>query len=278
MALFSRIKTWVSGETLFASDLNGEFDNLLNNTAPASIEDFSTNTAQMQSTADPGGVGSESLATSLAGEIQRLRFVLKRILNEAQWYVAPTTTLSAGGIVTNSFADGAITEPKLATDAVSTIKIAALAITNPKIANDTIALTKNAIKTTALSATAGNIAISGSSGTVLSGATTQVPVVSCTLVTTGRPVRVTVTPSGVAGQTSEYQIAANGVGFIFIYRDAVEIHQQRINAPPGSAAVLPVFSEMLDFPVAGTYTYELRLQNQTANAAVINVRIQAYEI
>lgn len=112
MAVFSRIKTWVSNEILTASDLNGEFNNILNNMQPDGIEDASSNVAAMQATADPGGVGTESLATTLLGEIQRLRFVIKRIVGP-QWYSAPVINLSST-IDTADITNGAITNVKRA--------------------------------------------------------------------------------------------------------------------------------------------------------------------
>ncbi len=94
MPVFSRIKNWVSNEVLTAADLNAEINNLLNNTIPASIEDYSADVSTMQTTADPGGVGTESLATSLAGELTRIRFAIKRIVGGAQWYSAPDFDLT----------------------------------------------------------------------------------------------------------------------------------------------------------------------------------------
>lgn len=93
-ALFSRIKVWVSAEDVVYSDLNAEFDNLLNNLTAANVDDFSTNVSQMQSTTDPGEVGSESLATSVAGEIARLRHLIKEITGETQWYTSPDASIS----------------------------------------------------------------------------------------------------------------------------------------------------------------------------------------
>lgn len=122
MALVPRLTVWVSNQILTANALNAEFDNILNNLIPDSIEDASANVAAMQSAVDPGGVGSESLATNLTGELQRLRFVIKRILGTAQWYVAPAKDL-----------------PTLATDtatvasdlATLTATVAALSAANP---------------------------------------------------------------------------------------------------------------------------------------------------
>ena len=95
MATFSRIKEWVAEEILTASDLNAEFDNIVDNMTPTGLEDASSDVTAMQANTDPGGVGTESLATTLLGEIQRLRYVIKRIVGGAQWYSTPTYNLSA---------------------------------------------------------------------------------------------------------------------------------------------------------------------------------------
>lgn len=92
-ATFSRIKTW-GNEVLYPADLNAEFDNILNNFTPSGMDDYSTNTAQMQSTADPYPGAVESLATTGAGELERLRYVIKQITGEAQWYIDPDTDLA----------------------------------------------------------------------------------------------------------------------------------------------------------------------------------------
>lgn len=93
--LFPRIKTWVSTEDVVFSDLNGEFDNIINNLVPLMIDGYSVNVAQMQVTADPGAVGSESLATTLGGELARLRFLIHELSGETQWYTAPASSLKS---------------------------------------------------------------------------------------------------------------------------------------------------------------------------------------
>lgn len=94
-ATFSRIKNW-GLEIVLNTDLNAEFDNILNNLGPAGVDDYSTNTAQMRLQTSPGASGSESLATSLAGELERLRYVIQRMIGSTStyWYDAPPSTLS----------------------------------------------------------------------------------------------------------------------------------------------------------------------------------------
>jgi hypothetical protein len=92
---YSKVTTVVTGATILAADRNAEHDNHITNMTPAGGDDYSTNAAQMQSTADPYPAASESLATSLAGELERLRFVIKQITGEAQWYIDPDTTIAS---------------------------------------------------------------------------------------------------------------------------------------------------------------------------------------
>lgn len=94
-ATFSRVKNWTT-EILTNSDLNTEIDNILNNLGPSGVDDYSTNTSQMRTQTAPGEVGSESLATSLAGELERLRYVIQRIIGTDvdYWYEAPTSSIT----------------------------------------------------------------------------------------------------------------------------------------------------------------------------------------
>jgi hypothetical protein len=91
---FGRAKTWSSGETLTHTDLNAEFDNILNNLDPAGVDDQSTNVAAMQVTFDPGNTGTENLPTSLKEELEALRFQIKSITGETNWYDSPNSSLT----------------------------------------------------------------------------------------------------------------------------------------------------------------------------------------
>lgn len=104
--LFSRIKNWARGETIKAADLNAEFNNVITNFTPSFMDDYSASVAQMRLATTPGASGSESQATSLAGELERLRYVIRRALGGTYWYDDPATSLtslknllSAGSVV-----------------------------------------------------------------------------------------------------------------------------------------------------------------------------------
>lgn len=92
-ATFPRVKTFVD-ETLTAADINAEFDNILDNLEPQGVGDYSDTVAEMKAETNPGALGSESQATSLAGELERIRFALRRALGVDQWYIAPDSSLN----------------------------------------------------------------------------------------------------------------------------------------------------------------------------------------
>lgn len=75
-----------SGTVLTATIYNGDHQNHIDNGVPLQHDDYSINTVQMQTITDPGEVGTESLATTQAGEFERLRFAIKEIRGSAQWY------------------------------------------------------------------------------------------------------------------------------------------------------------------------------------------------
>lgn len=114
MGLLPRIKIWQATEDVTNTDLNAEFDNILNNLTPQYVNGWSTNTTQMRNVTSPGSVGSESLATSLSGEIERIRYVLKQITGNTQWYSAPASTISSlanslgGGLTQNRIQSGRV--------------------------------------------------------------------------------------------------------------------------------------------------------------------------
>lgn len=78
--------TRATGTILTAAIYNADHQNHIDNHIPAMMDDYSVNLAQMQTQVDPGELGTESLATSLAGEIERFRFALKELKGTTYWY------------------------------------------------------------------------------------------------------------------------------------------------------------------------------------------------
>ena len=104
--------TRATGTILTAAIYNADHQNHITNQNPQQTGAYSDNVGQMQTNTNPGGVGSESLPTNVAGEFERLRFQLKAIIGSAQWYSAPAITLQA--LAGAGVADNSITNAKLA--------------------------------------------------------------------------------------------------------------------------------------------------------------------
>jgi hypothetical protein len=89
------ITSRASGSLLTAAIYNEDHQAHLTFNTPGGCDDYSVNLAQMQSTVDPGESGSESLPTDLAGEIQRLRNIIKEITGKTFWYESPASSLAS---------------------------------------------------------------------------------------------------------------------------------------------------------------------------------------
>lgn len=90
---YTRVYVPSDGDVVTAAGYNGELDLIRTNWTPTGLDDISGSVADMQTTVDPGEVGSESLATDLAGELHRLRFMIKEITGKDEWYESPSASL-----------------------------------------------------------------------------------------------------------------------------------------------------------------------------------------
>lgn len=252
MALFSRIKTWVSNEILTASDLNAEFNNLLTNAVDSSIVGSSANASAMQSTTSPGGVGSESLAASVHDELLRIRYKLKEIIGGAQWYSTPDFDLT-GTLGTSNIADGAITQAKRAS-------------LGQQLSSSSSTFTSN------------------------SGSFTDVTNLTVSITTTGRPVFLALVSDGSGNTSQIYQTnSTNASGIVtFIYlRGATEIARYEITSTTvaSSGTTKPSIGPasnmlMIESVAAGTYTYKMQIKtdNTDTYGGVKYMKLMAFEL
>ncbi|MGI9489174.1 MAG: hypothetical protein ACR2RF_25465 [Geminicoccaceae bacterium] len=95
-ALYSHT-TRAAGTVLTANIYNTDHQNHIDNGVPLQFDDYSSSVVEMQSTADPGEVGTESQATTLAGELERLRNIIAEITGKTQWYESPANNLQSLG-------------------------------------------------------------------------------------------------------------------------------------------------------------------------------------
>ena len=102
--------TVIPGQLIASSLWNNEFTNIANNLNPLGLDGYEDTDTQMQIQTAPYSGSVTSHATSLGGEIERIRYQISQILGAttpAYWYAAPPTNLVAlaalqipiGGIV-----------------------------------------------------------------------------------------------------------------------------------------------------------------------------------
>jgi len=96
MAYPYAITTRGTGTVVTATIYNGDHQNHPDSQTPGNTDDYSVNAVQMQTVTDPGEVGTESLATTLTGELERLRFAMKELTGGAQWYESVPGATIAG--------------------------------------------------------------------------------------------------------------------------------------------------------------------------------------
>jgi hypothetical protein len=96
------ITTRADGETLTAAKYNSDRNEIVAGLDPPLIEDYSDTATEMRLVTDPGEVGTESLAGTLAGELERIRFILKERGGGAQWYTSNVTRTATGSFSINS--------------------------------------------------------------------------------------------------------------------------------------------------------------------------------
>jgi hypothetical protein len=94
---YSMTYTVSPGDTILADHYNTANNEHINNNIPESIDDYSSSVVEMQGTTDPYPAGVESQPTTLDGELERIRYVIKQITGESQWYIDPLTDLNSVG-------------------------------------------------------------------------------------------------------------------------------------------------------------------------------------
>lgn len=98
-AFISRLKQWIGLENLTYTDINDEFNNIIQKLGSDTLSSAnSTNGSAptvnaMRATQDPGGVGSENLAMTIQDDIQQIRYQIDSMIGGTYWYSSPLTTI-----------------------------------------------------------------------------------------------------------------------------------------------------------------------------------------
>jgi hypothetical protein len=91
--LYVPFKVYTPGEVLTAADLNATDQNHITNQTPPMTDDYSADLTQKRQQVDP----ANSLATSLAAELQQIRFVLARLGARSYWDEVTGPAGASGG-------------------------------------------------------------------------------------------------------------------------------------------------------------------------------------
>lgn len=198
MAVISQYQVVIPGQTITAALWNGMELNIINNgLIPGGIEDYSSTDGQMQTVTDPYPASAISRPTSLAGEIERIRWQLDNIIGGTYWYEDPpvdittfktrfdahthdgsanngptigATGITNGAITTDKIGDAQVTTAKIADSNVTTAKIADSNVTTAKIADSNVTTAKIAdanVTEAKLSASIAGGGLTGGAGTPL---------------------------------------------------------------------------------------------------------------
>jgi hypothetical protein len=283
-SLYSRIKTWNTGEVLTASALNAEFNNILSNASADKLVGLSSSIAAMRAIADPGEDGSESLASSVQGEIQRLRSVLVELSGQNYWYETPDQSIAqivANDWVTNArmadnsvntaeLVNSSVTEVKLASNAVAEAKIASNAVTTAKIANNSVTAAKLAAPLYSVSSSSGAFSSSSAFRTSVTNLS-----VSLNIVETDRPVVVLLQPDDGTDPSEITLSGGSQTGFLYLGGlsgdDRVFALNERHDAGGFVAFGLPISSG------SNNYTVELA-NNAFVTTSVSYMKLVAYQL
>ena len=92
---YSLLVVEADGNLITAANRNAEHQNHINYATPAGLDDYSSSVAQMKQNTDPGEAETESLAKSIGGELERLRFAVKEVKGTTEWYPTPANSMAA---------------------------------------------------------------------------------------------------------------------------------------------------------------------------------------
>lgn len=149
------------------------------------------------------------------------------------------------------------------------------------VKNQGITQGKLALRATGTTVVAGGVAVSASSGAYANSGTVPGTVVTCTITTTGRPVFIGLMDDGTASDSYLQQNSSGGTaGLISILRGATPISESQIGVANQNMFVPPGAVFAIDFPTAGTYTYNLTavLNSPGGTVHVNNCSLVVYEL
>lgn len=254
-ALTSQVNTYVNGNILTADQLNSEFSNIYATINSLDEANLSSSTS-IEPTKLSATLAGDGLARSGSGVL----------------------SVNVDGVTVKVVADVVKIEDlpgsALATGAVG----------STQIANGGVAKVDLAVKTTAATATVGNVALSSDTGAseVVFNTGTSGDLVNnlVNLTTNGGPVRVSMAAGTSTTSTYlECEDATTDPCILSLARGGVVIYSVPFYAEGGEYRLPPGAFNFIDTPAAGTYEYKITYSVPSATALrILNVRLMAYEL
>lgn len=275
-AVVSRITTFTDGSVLFASDLNAEFNNLVDG----------VNNLNDSNIISGANIAPSKLSSSIAGN-GITRDPSTGILSVN----TDNTTIEFGGsglqvkdlgISTAKIADNAITTVKILDANITTAKILDANVTTGKIADGSVTPAKLSAVNQQVSSSSGNFSTTSVSFV-------DVTNLSVTITTSGRPVFVGLIsdndPVQVANLGGVSTSAACGA-VVKVLRDATQVAQYAATnagtSTSNSCAIGQPPSAVQTYDIglaAGTYTYKVQILNAGGTTARLQYsKLVAYEL
>lgn len=254
-AATSQVNTYVNGNVLTADQLNSEFSNLY-----TTINSLDNANLSASAAIDP-----TKIATTIEGN------ALSRQSDGSLDVAVDGSTVK-------------ISSNQLVISDLPATAIASDSITSTQIQDGTITLADRAVRSTATTATAGNVALSSGSGgsesEFLTGTSGDLTGSTINITTLGSPVRVSIVPGTATTQSYvECEDATTDPCILELARAGATVTQIPFYTEGGEYRLPPGAFSFLDTPVAGTYEYKIRYSVPSATALrILNVRLMAYEL
>lgn len=287
-ATVTRITTFSDGAVLFAADLNGEFNNLVNAANNITDDNIATTAAidpkKLLGTIAGTGVGRDGATGVLSVNVDDSTLSTSGDNLIIKDLGVTTAKLALSSVTTQILADASVTTAKLGlssvttqilTDsAVTTAKIALNAVTTQLIADESVTFAKQADRLSGVTTGVGNVAVSAASGSFVHTTVTPTDVtnLSVTLTTKGSLVKVMMVP---VGSSTSSGVAVNVSGFVMFLEDGSQISDHTVS---GSAGIPCSSFQTVSQPAAGTHTYKVQARTGSSSILVTQCRLVAYEL
>lgn len=285
-AVVSRVTTFSDGSYLFASDLNSEFNNLVNNMNALDNDNIVAGAA----------ISPAKISGAIAGDgISRNGSTGALSVNDDD----STLTISSNvlivkdsGISTAKIANSAVTTAKIADSNVTTAKIADSNVTTAKIADSNVTTAKiadGAVTQAKRAALGQQISSASGSFSVTSNTLTDITNLSVTITTTGRPVFIGMIGNGSSSSSVAIETSSIANAGVIAFDRGGTVVSRQLFGPTGnlSGTSSPTFDypcssfSYIEVPSAGTYTYKAQAAYNVVLADTIyvtNCKLVAYEL